>query len=106
MHRSSRRQSTNWTFAPLFSAASGVAMKVLDGQSTVSPRTPAYSRAASAAPVQPENATEPAPFQAAQVRSNSAVRSPSDQRCESITPSQRSWRRARSRRSKPMANWE
>jgi len=41
MQRSSRRQSTNWTFAPLFSAASGVAMKVLEGQSTVSPRTPA-----------------------------------------------------------------
>ena len=39
--------------APALIAASGVAMNVFDGQSTVSPRTPAYSSAASAAPDQP-----------------------------------------------------
>ncbi len=38
-------------------------MKVFDGQSTVSPRTPAHSSAASAAPVQPLKATAPTPFQ-------------------------------------------
>ena len=59
MQRSSRLQSTKTTLAPALIAAFGVAMKVFDGQSTVSPRTPANSSAASAAPVQPEKATEP-----------------------------------------------
>ena len=49
---------------PAARIASGVAMKVFDGHSTVSPRTPAHSSAASAAPVQPL-ATASAPFQAA-----------------------------------------
>ena len=62
MHRSSRLQSTNSTCAPACTAASGVAMKVFDGQSTVSPRTPAHSSAARAAPVQPLNATASRPF--------------------------------------------
>ena len=56
-------------------------MNVFDGQSTVSPRTPAHSSAASAAPVQPLKATAPSPFQAAHSSSNSRVSSPSDQRC-------------------------
>ena len=59
-------------------AQSGVAMNVFDGHSTVSPRTPAHSSAASAAPVQPLNATASRPFQPAQAPSNSFVSSPSD----------------------------
>ncbi len=55
MQRSARLQSTNSTSAPASSAASGVAMKVLEGQRTVSPRTPANSRAASAPPAQLES---------------------------------------------------
>ena len=66
--------------APACSAASGVAMNVFDGHSTVSPRTPANSSAASAAPVQPENATAPRPFQADQAASKRSVSGPSDQR--------------------------
>ena len=66
------------TAAPACSAASGVAMNVFDGQSTVSPRTPANSSAASAAPVQPENATAASPFQAAQAASKRSVSGPSD----------------------------
>ena len=49
--------------APALIAASGVAMNVFDGQRTVSPRTPAHSSAASAAPVQPLNATASSRFQ-------------------------------------------
>ena len=71
MQRSSRLQSTNSTFAPAVSAASGVAMNVFDGQRTVSPRTPAHSSAASAAPVQPLKATASRPFQVDHSRSNS-----------------------------------
>ena len=55
-------------------------MKVFDGHSTVSPRTPANSSAANAAPVQPEKATEPSPFQADQDDSNRSVSEPSDHR--------------------------
>ena len=40
MQRSSRLQSTNCTSAPARTAASGVAMNVFDGHSTVSPWTP------------------------------------------------------------------
>ena len=54
--------------------------------------------------IQPLNATDPAPFQSDQSASNRAVSSPSDQRWESMTPSQRACRRSRSRASKPMAN--
>ena len=61
MQRSSRLQSTNTGSPPERMMESGVAMKVLDGQSTFSPRTPAKSRAASAAPVQPPVATDPSP---------------------------------------------
>ena len=57
MHRSSRLQSTNCTSAPERIAASGVAMNVLDGHSTVSPWTPAKCSAASAPPAQLEHAT-------------------------------------------------
>ena len=64
MQRSSRLQSTNSTSAPAPIAASGVAMKVLEGQSTVSPRTPANSSAASAPPAQLErpSARQPVPL--------------------------------------------
>ena len=103
MQRSSRLQSTNSTFAPALIAASGVAMNVFDGQRTVSPRTPAHSSAASAAPVQPLNATASRRFHVDHSRSNSAVSSPSDQRSESSTRSQSWWSRARSRWSKPIA---
>ena len=103
MQRSSRLQSTNSTCAPAWIAASGVAMNVFDGQSTVWPRTPAHSSAASAAPVQPLNATAPRPFQAAQRSSNSRVSSPSDQRFSSRIRSHNSCRRSRSRWSKPIA---
>ena len=58
----SRLQSTNSTSAPAPIAASGVAMKVLDGQSTVSPRTPANSSAASAPPAQLERPRLGSPF--------------------------------------------
>src|SRR3954454_25100247 len=103
MQRSSRLQSTNSTRAPAVMAASGVAMKVFDGQRTVSPRTRAHSSAASAAPVQPLNATASTPFDAVQADSNPLVSSPSDHCCDSSTCSHSSWRRARSRWSKPMA---
>ena len=64
MQRSSRLQSTNSTSAPAPTAASGVAMKVFEGQSTVSPRTPANSSAASAPPAQLERPRlgEPVPL--------------------------------------------
>ena len=57
MQRSSRLQSTNSTCAPAAWIASGVAMNVFDGQSTVCPRTSKNSSAASAAPVQLDVAT-------------------------------------------------
>ena len=63
MQRSSRLQSTNSTRAPACSAASGVAMNVFDGHSTVSPRTPANSSAASARarPARERHRAEPVP---------------------------------------------
>ena len=66
MQRSSRLQSTNWTSAPARIAASGVAMNVFDGHSTVSPWTPAKCSAASAPPAQLETATAGTSFQASQ----------------------------------------
>ena len=57
MQRSSRLQSTNCTSAPARIAANGVAMNVLDGQSTVSPCTPAKCSAARAPPDQLDVAT-------------------------------------------------
>ena len=66
MQRSSRLQSTNSTSAPAPIAASGVAMKVFDGQRTVSPWTPANSRAARAPPAQLDIPTLGSPFQTAQ----------------------------------------
>ncbi len=60
----------------------GVAMKVLEGQSTFSPRTPAKSSAARAAPLQPPVATEPSPCRSDQAASKRAVISPSDQRSD------------------------
>ena len=62
--RSSRLQSTNTTSAPAACAASGVAMNVLEGHSTVAPRTSANSSAASAAPDQLAIATAGSPFHA------------------------------------------
>ena len=62
MHRSSRLQSTNSTLAPAPSAASGVAMNVFEGHSTVSPLTPANCSAASAPPAQLDIATAPSPL--------------------------------------------
>ena len=103
--RSSRFASTNSTRAPAATAASGVAMNVLDGQRTTSPLTSANSSAASAPPDQLPNATAGKPFEAAQADSNDSVSVPSDQRSDSIAMSHRAWRRGRSRRSKPIANW-
>src|ERR1044072_1110582 len=62
MQRSSRLQSTNSTAAPAPTAASGVAMKVFEGQSTVSPLTPANS---SAAPAREAEARQPVPVRPA-----------------------------------------
>ena len=104
--RSSRLQSTKATLPPACWIASGVAMKVLEGQSTVSPSIPAQRRAASAPPVQPPKATAPVPFQSPQASSKREVSSPSDQRLESMIPSHSSCRRGRSRRSKPILNEE
>ena len=81
-------------------------MKVFDGHSTVSPRTPANCSAAIAPPVHDAVATAPAPFHAAHAASKRAVISPSDHCSESITSSHSSCRRTRSRRSKPMAKRE
>ncbi len=78
-------------------------MNVFDGQSTVSPRTPAYSSAASAEPLQLEVATAGRPFQPDQAVSNASVIGPSDQRSLSSACSQSSCSRARSRWSKPIA---
>jgi len=59
-------------------AASGVAMNVFDGHSTVAPWTPANSSAASAAPDHDPNATAPMPFQADHASSKRRFQSPSD----------------------------
>ena len=104
MHRSWRLQSTNRTSAPDRIAASGVAMNVLDGHSTVSPLTPAKCSAASAPPAQLDSATAGASFQAPQAASKRAFMSASDQRLESSTSSISECSRARSRSSKPIAN--
>src|SRR3954451_1044275 len=93
--RSSRLQSTQTFSPPAAIVASGVAMKVFDGQSTFSPRTPAQSSAASAPPVQLAVATASQPFHCAQVDSKRSTIPPSDQRPESRTSSQSAWRRAR-----------
>ena len=98
MQRSSRLQSTNSTSAPALIAASGVAMKVFEGQSTVSPRTPANSRAARAPPAQLDIPTAAGSrFHSAQRRSKRASIGPSDHCSESSTSSQSSCSRARSR---------
>ena len=103
MHRSSRLQSTNWTWAPAWTAASGVAMNVLDGHSTVSPATRAKSSAASAPPAQLEQATAGTSLSFCHAVSKRPTSSPSDQRFESITSSISAWKRSRSRLSKPIA---
>ena len=94
MQRSSRLQSTNSTFAPAWIAASGVAMNVFDGQSTVSPRHARPLSAASAAPVQPLNATafEPVPARPRPLRTR-RVSAPSLQRSASKIRSHSSWSR-------------
>ena len=98
MHRSSRLQSTKPSSAPARTAASAVAMKVLDGHSTVSPGpTPAKCSAAMAPPAQLDSATAGISFQASQAVSKRAFMSASDQRLESITSSMSSCSRARSR---------
>ena len=51
-------------------------MKVLDGHSTFSPRTPANSSAASAAPDQLAVATDGNPFQASHAASNASTTDP------------------------------
>jgi hypothetical protein len=103
MQRSSRLQSTNCTWAPARMAASGVAMNVFEGQSTVSPRTSAKSSAASAPPLQLDSATAGSPSCASQACSKRSVNGPSDHRPESMTSSISAWRRARSRGSNPIA---
>src|SRR4029077_14514370 len=80
--RSWRLQSTKTTSAPAACADKGVAMNVLDGQSTVPPRTPANSRAASAAPDQLLVATAGRTVQPCQADSNASTSGPCDQRCE------------------------
>src|SRR4051794_7287864 len=104
MQRSSRLQSTNSTAAPALIAASGVAMKVLEGQRTVSPRTSANSRAARAPPAQLDTPTLARPFHSDQRASKASSFGPSDHCSESSTSVQRSKRRPRSRWSKPIAN--
>src|SRR5512133_2581960 len=84
--------------------ASGVAMNVFDGHSTVRPRTSKYSSAASAAPVQDDVDTALRPFQAAQASSNWRVSGPSDHCSASSADSQSPNRRSRSRWSNPMEN--
>src|SRR3954471_10000384 len=106
MHRSSRLQSTNSTCAPALTAASGVAMNVFDGHSTVRPRTPANSSAARAPPVQLPNATEPSSFHAPQASSKRFVSEPSDHWFESNTSSHSACSRGRSRGSNPIAKRE
>src|SRR4249919_358550 len=105
MQRSSRLQSTNSTSAPALTAASGVAMKVFDGQSTVSPRTPANSSAASAPPAQLESPRLGSPFHSRQRASNASSIGPSDHCSESSTSVQSSTSLARSRWSNPIANF-
>ena len=97
MQRSERLQSTNSTSAPALIAASGVAMKVLEGQSTVSPRTPANSSAARAPPAQLERPRLGSPFHSAQRFSNASSIRPSDHCSESSTSVQSSKSLARSR---------
>ncbi len=104
MQRSSRLQSTNSTSAPALIAASGVAMKVLEGQSTVPPRTPANSSAARAPPAQLESPRLGSPFHSAQRASKASSMRPSDHCSESSTSPHSSKSRARSRWSKPIAN--
>ena len=79
-------------------------MKVLEGQSTVSPRTPANSSAARAPPAQLERPRLGSLFHSAQRRSKASSIGPSDHRSESSTSVQSSNRRARSRWSNPIAN--
>ena len=104
MQRSLRLQSTNSTSAPAPIAASGVAMKVLEGQSTVSPLTPANSSAARAPPAQLERPRLGSPFHSLQRRSKASSLAPSDHCSESSTSVQSSNSRARSRWSNPIAN--
>ena len=106
MHRSSGCSRTNsGRRARACTTASGVAMNVFDGHSTVRPRTlGALQRGQrGAGPAREGDGAEPVPC-AYQAASNALVSGPSDQRWEAITPSQSSCRRARSRSSKPIAN--
>src|SRR5436305_6038843 len=104
MQRSSRLQSTNTGRPPALRIASGVAMKVFEGQSTARPPTPANSSAASAPPPQPDIASAGAPFQSCQAASKRCVIGPCAHCWDSITSSQSACRRARSRWSNPIAN--
>src|SRR5690348_4207775 len=81
-------------------------MNVFDGHSTASPATSAKASAAIAPPAHDAIATAPAPFQDAHAASKRRVISPSDHCSESMTSSHSACRRARSRRSKPMAKRE
>ena len=83
--------------ADLRRIASGVAMNVFEGQSTVLPRSSKNSSAASADPVQLEVATDGSPFQAVQVASNALTSGPSDHDSSSRIPSQSACSRSRSR---------
>src|SRR6476620_2241560 len=104
MQRSSRLQSTNSTRAPARRAASGVAMKVFDGHSTVWPLASKCANAASAASLLLDTATAERQFHLPQPCSNCVRSAPSDQRCESRTPSHSACSRLRSRSSNPIAN--
>ena len=87
MHRSSRLQSTNSTRAPDRKAASGVAMNVFDGHSTVPPATQAKSSAARVPPAQDDAATAGTSFHRSHAPSKRSVIEASDQRSESSTSS-------------------
>src|SRR5690349_4591032 len=104
MQRSARLQSTNSTSAPAPIAASGVAMKVLEGQSTVSPLTPANSSAARAPPAQLESPRLGSRFHSSQRCSKASSLAPSDHCSESRTSVHSSNNRERSRWSNPIAN--
>src|SRR3954453_12330193 len=79
-------------------------MKVLDGQRTVSPRTPANSNAARAPPAQLERPRLASPFHSDQRCSKACSFAPSDHCSESRTSVHSSNKRARSRWSNPIAN--
>ena len=106
MQRSSRLQSTNTGRAAGRRIASGVAMNVFEGQSTGSPaHAGELERRQRARPTSSPKATEPSPFQAAHAASKRVGHRPLGPALgvDDLVPQR--VQRARSRRSKPIANW-